>query len=181
MNGLDDRLDRILIGEKRIHRRVEALAEAISAEHEGEKPVLLGVLKGAFIFLSDLARKLEIDCSIEFVRVSSYGNAAQSQGRVNFDDGFEPNVADRRVIIVEDIVDTGLTLQALRRRLSRAGCDEIEVCCLLDKEERRRVDVTVDYRGFEVPNEFLVGYGLDYAEQFRHLPYIAVLKPSVYE
>jgi hypoxanthine phosphoribosyltransferase len=174
-------LDRVLLPETDIQRRVRELALEIQADHAGQRPLVLGVLTGAFVFVADLVRALALPLEVAFVSTSSYGDSACSTGRVQVADHHLPPLSGRHVVLVEDIVDTGHTLTRLVDLLTRSQPASLAVCCLLDKPERREVAVTVDYRGFSIPNEFVVGYGLDYCGRFRHLPYVATLKPVAYQ
>ncbi|MCB2186596.1 MAG: hypoxanthine phosphoribosyltransferase [Deltaproteobacteria bacterium] len=159
-----------------IQERVRQLAQQISQDLAGEKLVVLGILKGAFIFLSDLVRHLDVPCQVDFVRLSSYGSSAESSGTITMTQAPEIDLTGRTVLVVEDIVDTGLTLQWLLSRIQEMNPGSIKTCTLIDKPERRRVEVSMDYVGFHVPEGFLVGYGLDFDECFRHLPGIYELK-----
>jgi hypoxanthine phosphoribosyltransferase len=170
----------ILFSEERIKQRVNELGEQITYDYTGKAPLLVGILKGCFIFMADLARCVKLNCEIRFLSASSYGNAAAASGSVEIErlPGFE--IAGRDIIIVEDILDTGATLAALREFLAVLCPSSLKICAMLDKPSRRKVPITADYLGFECPDEFLVGYGLDYAEHYRNLPYVASLKPEVY-
>jgi hypoxanthine phosphoribosyltransferase len=154
---------------------VRELGAEISADYEGREPLLIGVLKGAVFFLSDLMRALEVPCEVDFMAVASYGSATESSGVVRILKDLDAAIEGRHVLIVEDIVDSGLTLQYLLRNLIGRGPASLEVCALLTKPERRQVDLRPRYVGFEIPDRFVVGYGLDHAERYRNLPYVAVL------
>ena len=167
-----------IISERRLKERVRVLAEEINRDFNGQELVVIGILKGAFIFLADLVRCLTVPVQVDFVRLASYGNSMESSGKIAFSKDIELDVSNRHVLVVEDIVDTGYTLKYLKDVLSLKGPKSVKVCCLIDKKERRRVDVDVDYVGFEVPRGFLVGYGLDYNEHYRNLPGIFLLNPS---
>jgi len=181
MNMRDD-VARILISEKDLQRRVAELgAEISSAYAAGEPPLLVSVLKGAFVFLADLTRQIDIAHEVDFMVTSSYGAGTESSGVVRILLDLERNIEGRHVLIVEDIVDTGYTLEYITRNMRTRGPASVKVCALLSKPSRRKVDVPLDYVGFEVPDEFMVGYGLDYAEIYRNLPFVGVLKRSVYE
>jgi hypoxanthine phosphoribosyltransferase len=174
-----DREPRVLISEQDIADRVDALAAEISADYQGQQDlVLVGVLKGSFIFLADLARKLSVPRVIEFIAVSSYGNTSHSSGAVRLVMDVRGNIEDKQVLIVEDIVDTGHTLKYLIGMMKSHGPGSVKTCALVRKAERAEVDVHVDYLGFDIPDEWVVGYGLDYAEQNRTLPYIGVINPD---
>lgn len=174
-------LDHVLLPEPALRQRVRELAQAIAADYAGKDLLVLGVLTGAFVFVADLVRALERPLEIAFISASSYGKQSVSNGQVAVAEDLWPDLSGRHVLLVEDIVDSGHTLACLREELVRRGAGSVAVCCLLDKAERRRVAVPVEYVGFTVPNEFLVGYGLDYAGRFRHLPYVAALKAEAYQ
>ena len=157
------------------------MGEQISKDYVGKDLLLVGILKGAVVFLSDLMRKISIPLHLDFMAVSSYGQATESSGAVMILKDLETNISEKHVLIVEDIVDTGLTLKYIVENLKSRNPLSLKVCTLLDKPERRLVDVQVDYKGFSIPDAFVVGYGLDYGEQYRHLPHISVLKPEVYQ
>lgn len=178
-DNLDDDVERVLYSQEQIARRVREMGEQVSADYAGKKPLLVAVLKGAFVYMADLARALSIDCEIDFMAVSSYGDAAHSSGIVRIVKDLDTPLHDRDVLIVEDVLDSGLTLRYLTRNLAARGTRSLEVCTLLLKNEKPAV--TPRYVGFNCPNEFVVGYGLDCAERYRNLPYIGVLKPSVYQ
>jgi len=165
-----------LISAGEIEERVAELASRISADYREEELVLVGVLKGAFVFLADLMRKLSVPCECSLIGVSSYESASTSSGRVKLTYDINSPIEGKSVLIVEDIVDTGLTLHFLKRNLSLRHPKEIKACALLDKPERRRAEVEVDYVGFTVPDRFVVGYGLDYSEKYRNLPYIGYIE-----
>jgi hypoxanthine phosphoribosyltransferase len=173
----DPAVGEILVQPDELARRVRELGAEISRDYEGRQPLLIGVLKGAVFFLSDLMRSLTVDCEVDFMAVASYGSATESSGVVRILKDLDAAIEGRDVIIVEDIVDSGLTLQYLLRNLIGRGPRSLEVCALLTKPERRRVELSPRYVGFEIPDRFVVGYGLDHAERFRNLPYVAVLNP----
>jgi hypoxanthine phosphoribosyltransferase len=154
---------------------VRELAQEISRDYDGRDLLLIGVLKGAVFFLSDLMRHLDVDCEVDFMAVSSYGSSTDSSGIVRILKDLDAPIEGRNVLIVEDIVDSGLTLSYLFRMLRGRNPSTLEVCALLTKPERREVDLPIRYVGFEIPNRFAIGYGLDHAERFRNLPYVAVL------
>jgi len=169
--------DRFIIDEKTIQAKVKELAEQIERDYEGQEVIFVGVLKGAFIFLADLVRKItKVDVLIDFVKVSSYGASTQTSGVVRLDFDTTMNLEGKHVILVEDILDTGLTLKYLKELLEKKNPLSLKIAVLLDKYERRQVDIEADYVGFKVPDKFLVGYGLDYAEKYRNLPYVMELK-----
>ena len=171
----DSAIGRILVQQDDLSHRVRELGEQISRDYAGRDLFLVGVLKGAFFFLSDLMRHLELDCEVDFMAVASYGSDTDSSGVVRILKDLDASIEGREVLIVEDIVDSGLTLQYLLRTLKARDPASLEVCALLTKPARRKADVDIRYQGFEIPNEFVIGYGLDHAEHYRNLPYVAVL------
>jgi hypoxanthine phosphoribosyltransferase len=170
------RIGETLIESERLHARVAELGAEISADYEGRDLVMVGVLKGALIFMADLMRSLTVPCEIDLMAVSSYGSATDSSGVVRILKDLDTSVAGRDVLIVEDIVDSGLTLQYLLRNLKARDPASVEVCALLTKPERRRVETPIRYVGFEIANRFAIGYGLDHAQRYRNLDYVAVLE-----
>ena len=178
MSAVDHGVGEILIDEATVQGRVIELGAEISADYAGRDPLLVGVLKGAVFFMADLMRQLTEPCEIDFMAISSYGAATDSSGVVRILKDLDVNVAGRDVLVVEDIIDSGLTLSYLMRNLKARRPATLEVCALLTKPERREIDVPVRYVGFEIPNRFVIGYGLDFAERYRNLPYIGVLHPD---
>jgi hypoxanthine phosphoribosyltransferase len=172
----DPAIGEILVQADDLQHRVRELGAEISRDYDGRNLVLVGVLKGAVFFLSDLMRHIEIPCEVDFMAVASYGSATDSSGVVRILKDLDAAIEGRDVLIVEDIVDSGLTLQYLMRNLGSRNPRTLEVCALLTKPERRKVDLPTRYVGFEIPNRFVVGYGLDYAERHRNLPFVAVLE-----
>ena len=166
----------ILVQRDDLAHRVRELAAEVSRDYEGRDLFLVGVLKGAVFFLSDLMRHLEVPCEVDFMAVSSYGSSTDSSGIVRILKDLDAPIEGREVLIVEDIVDSGLTLSYLLRTLHARNPASLEVCALLTKPERRKVELPIKYVGFEIPNRFAIGYGLDYGERFRNLPYVAVLR-----
>jgi hypoxanthine phosphoribosyltransferase len=166
----------ILVQPDELSRRVRELGRQISADYAGRDLLLVGVLKGAVFFLSDLMRHIDVPCEVDFMAVASYGSATDSSGVVRILKDLDVALEERHVLIVEDIIDSGLTLQYLLRSLGARNPASIEVCALLTKPERRKVELEPRYVGFEIPNRFVVGYGLDYGERYRNLPYVAVLE-----
>lgn len=169
MTGESERLV-LLFSREEIARRVRKMAAAISADYAGRDLVLVGILRGAFVFLADLVRSLSIPAEVDFIGAASYGSGTQTSRQVSFTKDLQIPIAGRDVLLVEDIEDTGLTLQAIVDKLTKQGPRSIKVCTLIDKRERRLVEVQVDYVGFEIAQGFIVGYGIDYAERYRYLP-----------
>lgn len=165
----------VLLSEEQISKRVGEIAAEISADFAGEEVMLVGILKGAVIFMADICRKLTVPVELDFMAVSSYGSATVSSGAVQIIKDIEVSIEGKNIIVVEDIVDSGLTLKYLLENLWSRGPASVKTCVLLDKPEARKVDVKIDYMGFEIPNKFAVGYGLDYAQKLRNLPYVGVL------
>jgi hypoxanthine phosphoribosyltransferase len=172
----DSEVGKILVQQDELAHRVRALGEQISNDYQGRDLLLVGVLKGAVFFLSDLMRHLTVECEVDFMAVASYGSSTDSSGVVRILKDLDAPIAGRDVLIVEDIVDSGLTLNYLRRTLEARDPASLEVCALLTKPERRKVETPIRYTGFEIPNKFVIGYGLDHAERYRNLPYVAVLE-----
>ena len=175
-NDLED----ILYAADVIQTRVRSLGQAIAGDYADRNPIVVGVLKGAVVFMADLMRHMDIPMEIDFIATSSYGAATKSSGVVRILKDLERSIEDRDVLIVEDIVDSGLTLSYLRDSFLRRNARSVKIATAFDKPDGRTVAIQPDYFGFEVPNRFLVGYGLDYAERYRNLPYVGVLSPSVY-
>jgi hypoxanthine phosphoribosyltransferase len=173
-------IEKVLISEEEIRTKVAELAAQIDRDYAGREVLLVGVLKGAVMIMADLARALRTPVSMEFMAVSSYGSSTSSSGVVRILKDLDREVADKHVLVVEDIIDSGLTLSWLLRNISSRGPASVEVCALLRKPEAATMDLPVKYIGFDIPNEFVVGYGLDYAERYRDLPYIGTLDPKVY-
>ncbi|MGC8872842.1 MAG: hypoxanthine phosphoribosyltransferase [Chloroflexia bacterium] len=172
---------RILISEEDLQRRVRELAQQIEADYQGKDLLLVGLLKGAVHFMVDLTRAMKRPVAIDFMAVSSYGASTESSGIVRILKDLDESIEGKHVLIVEDIVDTGLTLKYILEMLRRRRPASLRVCALLNKKDRRLVDVPLDYVGFDIPNEFVVGYGLDFRQVYRNLPFVAVLKPEVYQ
>jgi hypoxanthine phosphoribosyltransferase len=171
----DEHIGEILVQADELQHRIKEMAEEVSRDYKGRDLLLIGVLKGAVFFLADLMRHLDIPCEVDFMAVSSYGSSTDSSGVVRILKDLDAPLEGRNVLIVEDIVDSGLTLQYLMRTLAARNPASIEVCALLTKPERRKVDTPARYVGFEIPDKFAIGYGLDYAERYRNLPYVATL------
>ncbi|RKQ93757.1 hypoxanthine phosphoribosyltransferase [Solirubrobacter pauli] len=172
---MSEEIGEILVQADELQHKIKQMAEQITADYEGKSLLLIGVLKGAVLFLADLMRHLDVSCEIDFMAVSSYGSSTESSGVVRILKDLDAPLEGRHVLIVEDIVDSGLTLQYLIRTLEARGPASLEVCALLTKPSRRSVDLPVRYTGFEIPDKFAIGYGLDYAERYRGLPYVATL------
>jgi hypoxanthine phosphoribosyltransferase len=172
---LDAAIGEILIDEETLAARVAELGVEVSVDYEGRDLLLIGVLKGAVFFMADLMRHLTVACEVDFMAISSYGDATDSSGIVRILKDLDINIEGRDVLVVEDIIDSGLTLSYLIRNLESREPATLEVCALLTKPSRREIDVPVRYVGFEIPNKFVVGYGLDFAERYRNLPYVGVL------
>ena len=177
---MKDDLESILLTEEQIRTRVREMGEEITRDYAGKEPLFVGVLKGCFVFMADLMRSVDLPSSVDFMVVSSYGQDVKTTGAVAIIKDLSRDIEGRDVVIVEDILDTGITLSYLTRYLSNRRPASLAIAALLDKPERRRADVSARYVGFTVPDAFVVGYGLDYAETYRNLPYIGILSPSVY-
>ena len=181
MSNVRDDIERVLITEEEISKIVKGLGKQISADYEGKEPILITVLKGAFVFMADLVREVTIPCTLDFMAVSSYGSGTESSGKVKIIKDLDTNIEGKDVIIVEDILDSGVTLSHLIELLNARKPNSIKICTLFHKPERQKVQLDVAYKGTIVPNEFIVGYGLDYAEKYRNLPDVCVLKKEIYE
>ena len=177
---IHDDIDRVLIDASAIQQRITALGAEITRDYAGQPLILVGVLKGAVLLLADLARAINLPLSLDLISVSSYGNATQSQGRVRILKDLDDDIAGQHVLLIEDIIDTGLTMSYLLELLRPRAPASLRVCTLLDKAKVRTKHIIPDYIGFTVEDAFVVGYGLDYAQRYRNLPYIGVLKPEVY-
>lgn len=178
---LQQDIQRTLFSQDEIDRRLDELAAEINRDYAGKEPMLISVLRGSFVFMADLTRKITLPCTVDFMAVSSYGKGTTSSGQVQITKDLSDDIEGKDILVVEDILDSGNTLSYLMKLLQARHPASIRLCTLLDKPERRVVPVQADYVGFTIPDEFVVGYGLDYAEKYRNLPYIGVLKPSVYE
>ena len=179
MEAVKNAVGEILIDEEPLQARIAELGAEISRDYAGRDLLLVGVLKGAVFFLADLMRELSVPCEIDFMAISSYGAGTDSSGVVRILKDLDMNIVGRDVLVVEDIIDSGLTLSYLMRSLTARKPATLEVCTLLTKPERREVDVPVRYVGFEIPNKFVIGYGLDFDQRYRNLPYVAVLHPDL--
>ncbi|MGX7060290.1 hypoxanthine phosphoribosyltransferase [Vagococcus humatus] len=178
---LEKDIERVLISEEEIHTRVKEIGAALTKDYEGKTPLVVGVLTGAVPFLADLVRQMDLFVEMDFMDVSSYGDALVSSGEVKIIKDLDTNVAGRDLIIVEDIIDSGRTLNYLVELFKYRQANSVKIVTLLDKPEGRVVDLHADYYGFHVPNEFVVGFGLDYKQMYRNLPFVGVLKPEIYQ
>ena len=177
---LEQDIERVLFSEEELNKRVSEIAAEINRDYAGKEPMLISVLRGSFVFMADLTRKIEVHCTIDFMSVSSYGKGTTSTGQVQITKDLSDDIEGKDIIVVEDILDSGNTLSYLLELLRARKPASMKLCTLLDKPDRRVKEVHVDYSGFTIPDEFVVGYGLDYAEKYRNLPYIGILKPRVY-
>lgn len=171
----------VLFDRATLREKVAEMGKQISKDYQGRDLLVVGILKGAFIFMADLIREIDVPVELDFMDVSSYGLSTSSSGEVRIVKDLEYSIKDRDVLIVEDIVDTGLTLKYISGVLQNRNPRSIKIACLLDKPSRRKTDIYPDYVGYSIPDKFVVGYGLDYAEQYRHYPAVCILKPAVYE
>lgn len=181
MKHLEQDIEKVFFSEEQLSAKVKELGARISADYEGKEPTLISVLRGSYIFMADLTRAIDCKCRVDFMAVSSYGSGTTSSGQVNIIKDLSDPIEGKDIIIVEDILDSGNTLYYLLQVLQARHPASIRLCTLLDKPSRRVKPIQADYFGFEVPDEFVVGYGLDFDEKYRNLPYIGVLKPEVYE
>ena len=179
--SMNDDILRVLYSEEELEAKCAELGDQISKDYEGKNLLLVSVLKGAVVFMTDLMRHITVPCSIDFMVVSSYGSGVKTSGVVKIVKDLDADLAGKDLLIVEDILDTGMTLHYLKQLLQDRNPNSIRIATLLDKPERRRAAVRADYVGYQVPDEFVVGYGLDYDEKYRNLPYVGILKPEVYK
>lgn len=170
----------IIFSEADIQRRVKELGAQITRDYAGKSPLMIGILKGCFIFFADIARCIDLDCEIRFLSASSYGFSSVTSGKVKIEKDLDFEIKDRDVLIIEDILDSGVTLTTLRNFVAERDPASLKICALLDKPARRQIPINADYVGFVCPDEFVIGYGLDYAERYRNIPFIASLKPEIY-
>ena len=177
---LEQDVEKVLISEEELKRRITEMGRQITQEYHGEPLTIVGILKGAAIFFADLARSIDLPLQMDFMSVSSYGSGTSTSGAVRILKDLDSSMEGKDLLVVEDILDSGMTLSFLLKNLSARKPNSIRLCTLLDKPERRKVDIFPDYVGAVVPDKFIVGYGLDYAEKYRNLPYIGVLKPEIY-
>lgn len=180
MTTLHPDCERVMLTEEQLRSRVKEVALAVDKDYAGKRPLVVGILKGSIIFYSDFIRFLSMPIELDFMAVSSYGSGAVSSGKLKIKKDLDRDVKGRDVIIVEDIIDSGFTLANLKQLLGERGAASVKIVTLLNKAARREYDIAPDYNCFNIENEFVVGYGLDYDEQYRHLPYIGILKRSVY-
>lgn len=174
-------IQRILFSKEELVKKVKEIGQKITMDYKGKELVVIGVLKGANIFLADLVREINLPLNIDFMAVSSYGSSTESSGVVRILKDLDLEIENKHVLIIEDIIDTGLTLKYLTENLKSREVASLEICTLLDKPSRRKCNLDIKYIGFEIPDEFIVGYGIDYAEKYRNLPYVSTLKREVYE
>ena len=180
INEMEKDVARVLISEEQIRQRVKEMGAQISEDYAGKDVVLLCILKGAVQFFSDLSRQMTCNLEMDFMSISSYGNGKRTSGIVRIAKDMDTSITGRHVLIIEDIMDSGHTLKHLKKVLEAREPASLKICCLLDKPSRRECDITPDYTGFVIPNEFVLGYGLDFNNFYRNLPYVGVLKPEVY-
>ena len=173
-------IDHIMLSEAQIKARVAELAEQVTHDYQDKDLIVVSVLKGAFVFMADFVRNVKLNLSLDFMSASSYGSGTSSSGKLNVRMDIKADVKGKDVLIIEDILDSGVTLSYVKQHIADMGAASVKVCTLLDKPERRVADISADYVGFAIANEFVVGYGLDFAEDYRNLPYIGVLKPECY-
>ena len=181
MGMMDQDILKVLYTEKQIAARIEAMGMEMYEDLKGKDPLFVSVLRGAFIFMADIVRACQVKSDVEFIAVSSYGNAFSSSGAVQITHDIQQDITGRDLVVIEDILDSGNTLNFLKQYFITKGAASVKICTLLDKPSRRTKAITADYIGFVVPDEFVVGYGLDYCQKYRNLPYIGVLKPKVYQ
>jgi hypoxanthine phosphoribosyltransferase len=177
---MDNDVETVFASEEQLKERIADLGRQITRDYAGKEPIFVGVLKGCFIFMADLVRACDVKCTVDFMVVSSYGSGTVSTGAVKIEKDLSQNIEGRDVIIVEDILDSGNTLSYLREYMEAQKPASIRIVTLMDKPDRRTANVTADYVGFTIPDAFVVGYGLDYDQRYRNLPYIGVLKPEIY-
>lgn len=174
-------IESVLVSEKEIENIVNTLAKQIEKDYNGKDFIMIGLLKGSISFMVDLMRKIDLDFAIDFIVASSYGSGTKTSGRVNIQKDVSQSVVGKDILIVEDIIDSGYTLDFITKYLKAKGAGEIRLCTLFNKPQRREADIKVDYVGMVIPDAFIVGYGLDFDEKYRNLPYVGILKPAVYE
>lgn len=178
---MNKEIERVLISQEELAQKVREMAEQINADYAGQKLLLVSVLKGSVMFAVDLMREIKVPCEIDFMDVSSYGSGVKSSGVVKILKDLDDSVEGKNILIVEDIIDSGLTLSYLKELLLSRNPASVRICTILNKPERRRTEIDVDYIGFDIPDEFVVGYGLDYDQKYRNFPFVGILKREVYE
>ncbi len=176
---INNAISQILYTEEQINNRIFELASLINEDYKDKYPVFVGVLKGVFIFMADLLRKIEIDCDVDFLAISNYSSDARTRGVVRLVKDLDIPIEDRHVLFIEDVIDTGLTLNYLLRNLLERHPTSLKVCTLFNKPTRRLIELPIQYKGFDLPDKFIVGYGLDYNERFRNLPYVGIIKAEI--
>ena len=181
MEHMDQDILKVLYSEHEIARRIKEMGAQMFEDLQDKEPLFVSVLRGAFVFMADIVRACQVRCDVEFIAVSSYGNATTTSGAVKITHDIQQDITGRNLVVIEDILDSGNTLHFLKQYFMTKGAASISICTLLDKPSRRTKTITADYVGFVVPDEFVVGYGLDYCQKYRNLPYIGVLKPEVYQ
>ncbi len=185
MNDLVEKINpavsQILFNEEQIKIRIGEIAKQINVDYKNKYPVLVGVLKGVFIFMADLLRKIEIDCDVDFLAISNYSNDARNRGVVRLVKDLDIPIEGRQVLFIEDVIDTGLTLNYLLRNLQERNPASLNVCTLFNKSSRRLIELPIQYKGFDLPDKFIVGYGLDYNERYRNLPYVGILNAEIFQ
>lgn len=181
MQNIEEAIERVLISEEELAGTVKRLAEKINADYKNEPLILVIILKGSLVFATDLMKRLTMPLTIDFMQASSYGSGMVSKGFINIKKDLTTDIKDKNVLIIEDIIDSGNTLHKLKELLRERNPKSVRICTILDKPDRRVTEVEVEYSGISIPDEFVVGYGLDYNEYFRNLPYVGVLKKSVYQ
>lgn len=175
-----DDIKQILFTQEDIQARIKELASEINRDYRGVQPDVIGILRGSFIFMADLVRQFDFPCRLDFMKISSYGSGTQSSGNIKINQDMDMVIEGKDILVVEDIVDSGYSMSGLLKLLKSRTPNSIRICTLLDKPSRRKIPVDIAYSGFTIPDEFVVGYGLDYADMYRNLPYIGILKPEVY-
>lgn len=179
--SMHDDIEKVLFSEEQIDKIIDRLGAEISKDYADKNLLLVGIIKGSVIFMADLMRKISVPCTIEFMALSSYGNGTRSSGVVRVIKDLSIDIKDYDVLIIEDILDSGNTLSQIKKMLEMRNPKSLKICTFFDKPERRTADIKADYVGAEIPDEFIVGYGLDFAEKYRNLPYVGVLKPEMYK
>ncbi|MDX9849643.1 MAG: hypoxanthine phosphoribosyltransferase [Anaerolineaceae bacterium] len=179
--NINPAISQVLFNEEQIKFRISEIASQINDDYQDKHPVFVGVLKGVFIFMADLLRKIEIDCDVDFLAISNYSNDARNRGMVRLVKDLEISIEGRHVLFIEDVIDTGLTLNFLLRNLQERNPASLRVCTLFNKASRRLIELPIQYKGFDLPDKFVVGYGLDYNEKYRNLPYVGIIKAEIFQ